>query len=160
MKIEWNKVTWYSKVASFLVILGIFGFGIFLGYQLGIIRGDDYKQYLLVSYTRHTPAELKNTDPNAEQQAELDIRKKIVGSWKNDANTNQVINYNNDGLAAVFSLDQPITTFTWSVESTGGNFFIRETGAPDRLYKILSVDEKKLQLQYMYNSKILTYSKH
>jgi hypothetical protein len=31
MKIEWNKVTWYSKVAAIVVGVGIFFLGFYLG---------------------------------------------------------------------------------------------------------------------------------
>ena len=33
MKIEWNKVTWYSKLVAVIIIVGVFALGFWLGTQ-------------------------------------------------------------------------------------------------------------------------------
>ena len=33
MKIEWNKVTWYSKLAAVILFIGVLFLGIWLGMQ-------------------------------------------------------------------------------------------------------------------------------
>jgi hypothetical protein len=40
MKIEWNKVTWYSKLAAVILFVAVLFLGIYLGIKLGEIRGE------------------------------------------------------------------------------------------------------------------------
>lgn len=47
MKIEWNKVTWYSKLAAVVLFVGVF----FLGFWLGTMNVE--KVYVFVTHIVH-----------------------------------------------------------------------------------------------------------
>ena len=45
MRIQWNKVTWYSKILAVVLFLAIFIIGIFLGTQIQLLK--DINSYYL-----------------------------------------------------------------------------------------------------------------
>ena len=57
MKIEWNKVTWYSKLAAIIIFVAVF----FLGFWLGTQKTE--KVYIEVPHVIHRGVQY--TDPSA-----------------------------------------------------------------------------------------------
>ena len=46
MKIQWNKVTWYSKVIAVVLFVGVFFLGLYLGKEYEEARlGGDWGSY-------------------------------------------------------------------------------------------------------------------
>lgn len=43
MKIQWNQITWYSKLCAVAVFVAVFALGLWLGYQLGQAKNWGYK---------------------------------------------------------------------------------------------------------------------
>ena len=56
MTVEWNKVTWYSKIAAVIIFVGTF----FLGFWLGTMKVE--KVYVEVPRVVHRASQIRNTD--------------------------------------------------------------------------------------------------
>ena len=58
MKLQWNKVTWYSKLIAVLVFLGVFVWAFYLGRQYEEIAGMEATSTGTVVPPAQTPANL------------------------------------------------------------------------------------------------------
>jgi hypothetical protein len=65
MKIEWNKVTWYSKLLAGIIFIVLPFFAFYLGYYLGTINGQGNIGTLILEAHRpvNMPAVAQPTHP-------------------------------------------------------------------------------------------------
>lgn len=121
MKIEWNKVTWYSKVFAVVLFALVYGFGIWTGFQFGREKAD---QKLLAQISSQPAPKHKKAIINAAtfnckggktisaafyQRAvglslsdgrEIDLEQTISGSGARYANADESIVFWNKGDTA------------------------------------------------------------
>lgn len=172
MKIQWNKVTWYSKLAAVILSLGIFYLGYYLGQQVGSInsypnitfaRITHLSKHLLSKATQQT-----NTFADSAGVASA----KLIGSWQSDSNPAQIVVYKADGIAEVYDNAKLSSSFPWIIEEFGAaitnptntkyiapELTIKESGTADRYYKIKQLDASVLEIVYTYNNKLLIYKR-
>jgi len=110
MKIEWNKVTWYSK----LVALALFVALPFVGFWCGIKYGE-VKQYSVDSLMF-----LKNSSSSPAISSGIDPYYKDIGEWQTDGN--------NAGFSIAYPIDFDTTdnyvaapTENWREGISGGS---------------------------------------
>ncbi len=53
MKIHFNKVTWYSKLAAVIVFVGTFALAFYLGVQYGSVGNNNYRGYPMMRSFRN-----------------------------------------------------------------------------------------------------------
>jgi hypothetical protein len=109
MKIEWNKVTWYSKLVALVLFVAL----PFAGFWYGIKYGE-VKQYSVDSLLFS-----KNSSSSSAASAGIDSYYKDVAAWQTDQN--------NSGWSIAYPIDFDITdnyvstpTDNWREGAAGG----------------------------------------
>ncbi len=169
MNIEWNKVTWYSKLLAIIVLIAILWVGYSLGKGIGLIKeqgvqqqpkNDDQAVYPEPDQTQdQTPAkpQTKLVAGSAVAKASTDI----LGHWQSLQNADQGIIYNADGSLYVVYLDKPEQTIFWRIVDQDGLTIVESdyNGDNKRYYKIKKLESDYLEIMYTYNNKVLTYKR-
>ena len=85
MKIKWNSVTWYSKIAAVVLGIGIFALGIYIGslYQQGRDAMEN-AEGLRIGSGGTIPRETKRVGPNAAFVQEGTIKNMATGTVEVD----------------------------------------------------------------------------
>jgi hypothetical protein len=102
MNIEWNKVTWYSKIIAVILFVGTF----FIGFWLGTMRAE--KIYIAVphiikSKPEPTPASLQNNFSTSTMQKllHLGVSQKCTYEFHNKTSNSFLVGYFSNGKARI-----------------------------------------------------------
>lgn len=90
MKVEWNRVTWYSKLAAVIVFVGTFAVAFWLG--MLVQKATDYRELLPVAGDQAKPALIGGqTDAHgcliAAGYSWCDAKQKCLRPWEEACNT-------------------------------------------------------------------------
>lgn len=109
MKIEWNKVTWYSKIIALVLFVAL----PFAGFWLGVRYGET-KQYTTDVFVHE-----ESVTPSASASESVDSYYKNISEWQTDQN--------NGGWSIAYPIDfetndvySPTPVDNWREGSSGG----------------------------------------
>lgn len=146
MKVEWNKVTWYSKCLALALFIALPLIGFYLGIRYGEAR----------QYTTDTFANLENASSSATAFAGINAYYKNVSEWQTyQDNAGWSIAYPIDFNVENFYLPTPVDN--WRAGTSGGpGLQLFKLTIPKALEPQTNFNEAVLSVGMSSNKKAIT----
>ncbi len=173
--IQWNKVTWYSRLGSYIVFCGVVPI-------LAFVIGSKYGITVLTIRQAESlqASEVPYQPLSSSTKAHLgQINKNIVGTWQSVYDTQYIVTFAKGGaITEAYSAQNPtedastekgtwklFTIFPGGNVQTGADFaegiYMQKTlsKGDEYKYKVTVSDENNLELMYLYGGSIQTFKR-